>query len=347
MAVVSAKKVAILGSGYGFTEIFPVLNSFSDIDTVLKHPRDPSAGLRYSLLERVELLSLGEILENQEIDLVFIALPPSLHLEYFRILATSGKTVYLEKPAGLSENQAVEIARIARQSNTDLYIGFQFRFDPGLEFFAKETQEIRRNDSNFNITVNWQIAESKTPKTGWKNEINMGGGVFRDHLCHVIDYLRYSFEFRNDEYILNELELVTQKSDLLHEVILKSDRINIEIKRGAYEKSYWSISVSDGQSIYKINSAYPFDLDSYKFETGDSELDEILGSRWIETKNRFRSVVPDFNSRRHALRAYLERVLHDEDSVGAHKVRTLPTIYDAIFTQKIADKLIGLEDPEF
>jgi predicted dehydrogenase len=348
MAIHVGKKIAILGSGFGFTELFPVLNSFNDVYTFLLRPRDPSLGLNNSFLDRAEYVSLDEIIKNEEIKLVFVALPPSLHLEYFQKLASSGKTVYLEKPAGLSEKEAIEIANVAKQTDTSLYLGFQFRFDPGLEFFAKETEHIRRNDPSFNISVSWQIAESNVPKTAWKNEIKMGGGVFRDHLCHVIDYIRYSFKFGNDEYIFNELQLATQKSLLLNEVGLKSDRINIEIKRGIFEESRWSISVSDSQSNFTISSVYPFDLDSYEFMTENRELDKELESRWVDTKVRLHAISPGFNSRRHALRSYIGRILQDEElSFGADGVKGLPNIFDAIYTQKFADKMIAVEELEY
>jgi predicted dehydrogenase len=348
MAVHVGKKIAILGSGFGFTELFPVLNSFNDVYTFLLRPRDPSLGLDNSFLDRAEYVSLDEIINNKEIKLVFVALPPSLHLEYFQKLASSGKTVYLEKPAGLSEKEAIEIANIAKETATRLYIGFQFRFDPGLEFFAKETQQIRRTDPNFRVTVNWHITESNVSKTGWKNEIKMGGGVFRDHLCHVIDYIRYSFEFGSDDYIFSELQLASQKSLLLNEVVLKSDRINIEIKRGIFEESRWSISISDSQSNFTISSVYPFDLDTYKFAAENKELDKELESRWVETKMRLRAISPDFDSRRHALRAYIEKVFNDEElPFGENGEMALPNIFDAMYTQKFADKLIAVEGPEY
>ena len=348
MALQVGKKIAILGSGYGLTELFPVLNSFSDVYTFLMRPRDSSVGLNNSPVDRAEYVSLDEIINNEEIKLVFVALPPSLHLELFQKLASSGKSVYLEKPAGLSENEATEIAKIAKETNTSLYIGFQFRFDPGLEFFAKETQQIRRNDPDFKVTVNWHITELNVPKTGWKNEIKMGGGVFRDHLCHVIDYIRYAFEFGSDEYIFSELQLASQKSLLLNEVVLKSDRINIEIKRGMVEESFWSIGVSGSQSNYTMSSIYPFNLDTYKFVAENKELDKELESRWVETKMRLRAISPDFDSRRHALRSYIERVFKDEElPFGVNGEIALPNIFDAMYTQKFADKLIAVGEPKY
>jgi len=335
------KKIAILGSGYGYTEIFPVLSSFNDVHIYLMLPRDPSRLLTSTSLAKVELVSFERVLEDEEIGLVFLALPPSLQLNYYRALSNAGKSVYLEKPAGLNETEAREIASISKLAGTNLYLGFQFRFDPGIELFAEETQKMRELDSRFKITVNWQIAKSTTASRNWKQEINLGGGVYRDHLCHVIDYIRHSFKFEDDAYIDGEVCMESKQSELLDRVIVKSDRININIERALFENSQWSITIYTKNATYIMQSFHPFDLNSYKFHSDNMDLELKMTNRSTEKKQVLQALSPQFDSRKHALRTYIERVLINEEyELGNTGMSPFPNIFDAIFTQKVSDKLL-------
>jgi len=344
----TGKKIAILGSGYGLTELFPVLDSFSDVKTYFMKPRISSIHKDLTLPNFTEFKSFDSILSDHEIRLVFLALPPAQHLNYFEELSRNGKSVYLEKPVGLNQAEAQKISQISSESNKNLYIGFQFRFDPGLEFFVQQTDEIRKSNPNFKVAVVWEIAEIGNSKKSWKLEIDSGGGVFRDHLCHMIDYIRNSLEFGDDNHISNMLQLKSDPSKLLNQVVLESDRLSISICRGSFEKSSWSVTISNGGDIRKISSFYPFTLDSYKFEFGELGCTTEVEHDWNLKKLTLRKTSRFIESRKIALQHYADKVFENEETGLPESERLLlPSIADAVYTQKISDKLISVKSSNF
>lgn len=344
----TGKKIAILGNGYGLTELFPVLDSFSDVKTYFMKPRISSMQRDLTLPEFAEFKSFDLILSDHEIRLVFLALPPAQHLKYFEELSKNDKSVYLEKPVGLNQAEAERIAHISSESDNNLYIGFQFRFDPGLEFFVQQTNVIRKNNPNFKVAVVWEIAELGNSKKSWKLDINSGGGVFRDHLCHVIDYIRNSLEFGDDDHISNNLHLKSDPCKLLNQIILESERLSISICRGDFKKSSWSVSISGGEDIRTISAFYPFSLDSYSFEFGEIGCATEVELEWGQRKLMLLKTSQFTESRKIALQKYVNKVLENEEIGLPESERLLlPSITDAIYTQKVSDKLISARSSNF
>lgn len=344
----TGKKIAILGNGYGLTELFPVLDSFSDVKTYFMNPRFSSMQKDLTLPNFAEFKSFNSILSDHEIRLVFLALPPAQHLNYFEELSKNGKSVYLEKPVGLNQAEAERIAQISNESKNNLYIGFQFRFDPGLEFFVKQTNEIRKNNPNFKVAVVWEIAELGNSKKSWKLEIDSGGGVFRDHLCHMIDYIRNSLEFGDDNHISNNLQLKSDPHKLLNQVVLESDRLSISIRRGGFEKSSWSVSISSDEDVRKISAFFPFSLDSYKFDFGELGCTTEVEHEWNLRKLLLCKKSHFKESRKIALQKYIDKVFENEETGLPESERLLlPSIDDAVYTQKVSDKLIYVKSSNF
>ena len=72
--------------------------------------------------------SYQSMIDCEDIDLVYIPLPNSLHFEWVIKSLTSGKHVICEKSLGCNYSEVEEMISVARKCNKLLFENFQFRF---------------------------------------------------------------------------------------------------------------------------------------------------------------------------------------------------------------------------
>lgn len=322
----TAPEIAIIGSGFGFQEILPAILNSGNFKVNLMKPRD-YAEPKYEAfnLANLSFASLDDIANNPQIKIVFLALPPFLQLEYVNRLAPFGKSIYLEKPGGLNAKDALDIKRLIKKNRNNLYIGFQLRFDPVIQKSAIHIREFSITEKRM-AKIQWNIKKSKNPQE-WKNDLKRGGGVYRDHLCHVVDLLRNVYGF-SDECFGPELELLSEKYDLIDHVSLKSEKLEIQIHRDYDLNSSLQIDIETRQERFQIKNVYPFKLRDYSLIQNMDQL-KLSGISNL-----------DEDARQVAVRSYISRVLIEEFSENSRSDNfKFPSIDDAIFTQKIADRI--------
>ena len=81
--------------------------------------------------------SFDQIANNDDIDVVYIVLPPSMHKEYVIKAANAGKHVWCEKPMAMTEKECREMIDACNKNKRSLAIGYRLHHEPN-------TQEYRR-----------------------------------------------------------------------------------------------------------------------------------------------------------------------------------------------------------
>ena len=322
----TAPEIAIIGSGFGFQEILPAILSSGNFKVNLMRPRDYSASKYEAFnIANASFASFDDIANNPRIKLVFLALPPFLQLEYVNRLAQFGKSIYLEKPGGLNAKDALDIKRLIQINQNNLYIGFQLRFDPVIQKSADHFREFSITE-NKTAKIQWNIKKTKNHKE-WKNDLKRGGGVYRDHLCHLVDLLRNVYGF-SDECFGPQLKLLLNGKNLIDHVSLKSEKLEIQIQRDYNLISSLQIDIETLEDRFQIRNAYPFKLRDYSLF---QNMDQVKLSGTLNL---------DEDARQVALKSYISRVLMEEfGEISRSDNFKFPTIDDAIFTQKIADRI--------
>lgn len=74
--------------------------------------------------------NFDKIAQNKDIDVVYIALPNSMHAEYTIRAAKAGKHVFCEKPMALSVEDCEAMIKACKEANVKLFIGYRLHFDP-------------------------------------------------------------------------------------------------------------------------------------------------------------------------------------------------------------------------
>ena len=140
--------------------------------------------------------SVDGILDHPEINAVYIATPPSTHLEIAKQSLAAGKFVYLEKPITIDANEAKVLAKIVTEN--DKIVVAHYRRN--LPAFQKVKELLDTNSIGKVLSADIQILQSTTNNIIAKTDDNWrvkpetsGGGYFHDIAPHQIDLMYHYF----------------------------------------------------------------------------------------------------------------------------------------------------------
>lgn len=137
-----------------------------------------------------------DLINDKDINAIYVATPPSSHMEYAIAAIKAGKPVYIEKPMALNHEECTNINKTAQKYGVPVFVAYYRRGLPG---FLK-VRELIDNGSIGKVN-HILIQLFKTPseyeKSGelsWRVDPSVsGGGHFFDLACHQLDYLDYLF----------------------------------------------------------------------------------------------------------------------------------------------------------
>lgn len=129
--------------------------------------------------------TIDEILNNPSIDAVVICTPTDTHADLIERFCKAGKAVFCEKPVDLDLARAKQCLRIVEETNGNLMVGFQRRFDP--DFLV-----LKNTIDNGSIgEVEMVTLTSRDPGAPPYDYIKRSGGIFRDMTIHDFDVARW------------------------------------------------------------------------------------------------------------------------------------------------------------
>ncbi|MBT5429364.1 MAG: Gfo/Idh/MocA family oxidoreductase [Rhodospirillaceae bacterium] len=121
-------RVASLGLGWWSDVLADGILKASDIEIATCYTR--SLDKRQAFANKYNCTfaeSYEDILSDPNIDAIINTTPNNIHLETTQQAAEAGKHVFLDKPIANSVGEGMEIAKICREANVKLSIGFQRR----------------------------------------------------------------------------------------------------------------------------------------------------------------------------------------------------------------------------
>lgn len=129
-----------------------------------------------------------DVLARDDIDVITIATPNSLHEPIAIAALQSGKHVMCEKPLALSLAGAQRMAAAARETGLVTSVNHRYRWVPAARYLKElvatgETGEVRQIFMNY---FNALVADPSSPLQ-WRQTRAEGGGVLGDIGSHMID----------------------------------------------------------------------------------------------------------------------------------------------------------------
>ena len=140
-----------------------------------------------------------ELINDPDVNAIYIATPPSTHKEYALKAATAGKAVYVEKPMARNFRECEEMVKVCNNLGVPLFVAYYRRALPNI-LKVKEIVEsgvlgaIRFVDIKLQKTIKDNILGTHTDSTNWRvNPSVSGGGYFYDLASHQLDIMDFIF----------------------------------------------------------------------------------------------------------------------------------------------------------
>jgi len=126
------------------------------------------------------------MLQDEAIDLIYIATPPFLHYSQSKLALLAGKHVICEKPAALKTSEAAELAEYARTHQLLYTVNLMQRYNPLYTAVKAIIEERWLGDFVHGFFENYASDEKLVPEH-WFWEEEKSGGIFIEHGVHFFD----------------------------------------------------------------------------------------------------------------------------------------------------------------
>lgn len=137
------------------------------------------------------------LIEDSEVNAIYIATPPYMHLPYTEMAAKAGKPVYVEKPMARTYEECQAMIEACEKAKVTLYVAYYRR---ALPHFVKIKELLNKGEIGKVRTVHIQMRQEPEPEIIAKLENNWrvipeiaGGGYFYDLASHQLDLLQFFF----------------------------------------------------------------------------------------------------------------------------------------------------------
>jgi predicted dehydrogenase len=138
-----------------------------------------------------------DLLNDPEMNAVYIATPPSSHAAYTIKAARAGKHVYVEKPMALNHEECLDMVKVCKKAGVKLFVAYYRR---RLPVFQKVLELLKDNKIGKPKMVNIRLhlkpreEDLNRDKLPWRViESIAGAGYFYDLASHQLDILDHYF----------------------------------------------------------------------------------------------------------------------------------------------------------
>lgn len=208
-----------------------------------------------------------KLLRRDDIDVVNICTPSSLHSDFAIPAAKAGKHLVIEKPLDVTVDRCDQIIRVVKENNVKLSVIYQNRFKDAVQALRSALDERRFGKLILgDAHIKWYRPEEYF-KGSWKGTKKYdGGGALMNQGSHTIDLL---------QWMMGEVESVNgDVKTLLHDIEVEDVGVaTLRFKNGA-------LGVIEGST-----AIYP-GLDERLGIYGENGSVEIEGNRIVTWKFR-------------------------------------------------------------
>lgn len=194
-------RFGIIGCGSAALPVCQAIAQSSLARLVRVH--DINAALARDLGERYRVphtTNLDEVLNDSEIDAVYVAVPHHLLAALARQALHAGKHALVEKPMALTLHEVDDLSAWAQDHDLTLGVFYEMRYAPGFDA-AREIVQAGALGSILGARIQtlidkpmayWQAGYSGRSVNGWRGErARAGGGVLLMNTSHLFDALWY------------------------------------------------------------------------------------------------------------------------------------------------------------
>jgi len=185
-------KVAILGAGTIAQKMALTISQMAGIELYAVAARDESRAAafaqKYSITRSYG--SYEQMLADDQIDLVYIAVPHSLHYRYMKMCLEAKKNILCEKPFTVHADEAKEILNLAKEKNLFVAEAMWTRYMPSRNIIDTIISKgIIGEVKSLSANIGYPL---QGVKRIW--DVNLAGGALLDVGCYLISFARMVFK---------------------------------------------------------------------------------------------------------------------------------------------------------
>jgi predicted dehydrogenase len=128
------------------------------------------------------------LLDDKNIDAVYIPLPNHMHFEWVKKAAVAGKHILCEKPMCMNADEGQELVEVCQKNNVVLMEAFMYKYHPQ---WIKVKNIIRTNNIGKIQYINTAFSYNNPSASNIRNIKEFGGGALRDIGCYAISVPRF------------------------------------------------------------------------------------------------------------------------------------------------------------
>ena len=160
--------------------------------------------------------SYDELLEDKDVEAVYIPLPNHLHLPWVTKALKAGKNVLCEKPMGLNAEEIREMYKTAEKCGVLLMEAYAYLHSPYVKSLKKDIESGVIGDIDY--------IDTAFVTQGYKEDIrlykDMGGGALYDLGCYCTTMI-LSLTDSEPEYVLADAEFNEEGVDVFTSALIK------------------------------------------------------------------------------------------------------------------------------
>lgn len=233
-------------------------------------------------------LSLNEMLDDCDADIVTLCTPSGLHPAQTLSIAQSGRHVLTEKPMATRWADGMRMVRACDEAGVRMYVVKQNRLNATLQLLKKAIEKNRFGKIYMaNTNVFWTRPQDYYDQGGWRGTWDLDGGAFMNQASHYIDLMHW---------LLGPVESVQAMMGTLARKIEAEDTgvMNIRWRNGAlgsvnvtmltYPKNYeGSITILGEKGTVRIGGVAVNEVQQWEFDKPDLDDAEIHDASYQTT----------------------------------------------------------------
>ena len=178
----------------------PAFNEVSGSRVVAVMGRSPEKTRSYAQRHGIPkwFTDAQALIDDPEVNAVYIATPPSSHATYAIMAMHAGKPCYVEKPLAASYDDCARVNHVSQMTGVPCYVAYYRRYLPYFRE-VKNVVESGKIGKAINVQIRFscpprQLDYNKPEDRPWRLQPDIaGGGYFYDLAPHQLDLLQDMF----------------------------------------------------------------------------------------------------------------------------------------------------------
>ncbi|WMJ72368.1 Gfo/Idh/MocA family oxidoreductase [Cytophagaceae bacterium ABcell3] len=196
--------------------------------------------------------------DNEDIDVVYLALPPALHPEFAKKAFQAGKHVIVEKPMAPTVEEAKEMLEARDEAGKMMSVGYRVHFDP----YHQEVKRLGQEEVYGSVEKAENTFAMYWDRGGWRTDRDLGGGSVYDLGTYVIQAAIYS---TGEVPVAVRAEAQEKQRPDKFEGVDESMKFTLEFPSGAEaecETNFWKdediLKVETAEGYFEIEPAFDY-----------------------------------------------------------------------------------------